>query len=201
MQKAVDLYRGEQGTCRDLLARAAMLTHSSTGIWLLKGQNERLLVGHVWIACLSLPCLSIERKSSNPSTGAKQPCRVYPSRVLQACRSRGCSQSRDSRSRRGHKRLLESRAEPAQPRWASARNAEQVQNTALFPSCHSNPSVTLQPGVSVCLQLLSDAFTASSGLCHLLWAPEQPKQGTNKKTQTINNCFMTPSDQWVQEVR
>lgn len=81
MQKIVDLYRGEQGTCTVLLARTATLIYSSPGIWILKCQNEGLLEGHTWIACLSLPCLSIERKSSNPSTGAKQLCRVYPSRA------------------------------------------------------------------------------------------------------------------------
>lgn len=81
MQKIVDLYRGEQGTCTVLLARTATLTHSSPGIWILKCQNEGLLEGHAWIACLSLPCLSVERKSSNPSTGAKELCRAYPSRA------------------------------------------------------------------------------------------------------------------------
>lgn len=81
MQKVVDLYRGDQGTCTVLLERTAMLTHSSTGIWILKGKNERLLEGCAWIGYLSLPCLSVERKSSNPSIGAKQLCRVYPSRA------------------------------------------------------------------------------------------------------------------------
>lgn len=45
MQKVVDSYRGDQGTCTVLLERTAMLTHSSTGIWILKGKNERLLEG------------------------------------------------------------------------------------------------------------------------------------------------------------
>lgn len=46
MQKIVDLYRGEQGTYTVLLARTAMLTHSSPGIWILKCQKEGLLEGH-----------------------------------------------------------------------------------------------------------------------------------------------------------
>lgn len=51
----MDLYRGKQGTCPVLLASTATLTHSSTGISLLKCQNA-------WIAYLSSPCPSFERK-------------------------------------------------------------------------------------------------------------------------------------------
>lgn len=46
MQEVVDLNRGEQGTCTVMLARTAVLAHSSTGIWLLKSQSEKLFEGH-----------------------------------------------------------------------------------------------------------------------------------------------------------
>lgn len=191
MQKVVDLYRGDQGTCTVLLERTAMLTHSSTGIWILKGKNERLLEGCAWIGYLSLPCLSVERKSSNSSTGAMQLCRVYPSRAPPI--------------------LLEQRQlpEPGQPlpvwpqeavrepRWAlaPARCRSEMQSKYETRHCFHGTATAhprLHPAVSVCLQLLSDAFSAGNGLSYLLWAPEQPKQGTAKKTQTTNSCFMTP---------
>lgn len=179
MQKIVDLYRGEQGTCRVLLVRTAMLTHSSPGIWRAKMKGFWRATLELCV-CLYLVCRSREKaailqQEQSNSAGSTPPG------PLRACGSRGCSQRQDSRCRGGHKRLFESHAEPSRPRWAPAPArcwSETLSKYKTRHCFHSGTATHPQDCSRVCLcassafQMHSQRVVASLSSALSTWAAQ-----------------------------
>lgn len=150
-QKVVDLYRGEQIMCTVPLARSATLTHSSPGILLLKCPNA-------WIACLSLPCPSFERKMP------KHQSVINSKAILQGLPLLGPSTESQGwllpgwpqEAVREPGRALPAQAELWSQLTASPERRASTKNSdALFAQCHINYVQDYS-----CIRFLSDAFSS-----------------------------------------